>query len=129
VELSVSQIIWIVSGSVLVIGWLVVSFTPPSRNRTIIEWLSVTAMYAAILAIFVSLALRAHASGHVFAAWAIGLLCVLFGGRVARERVEDRGGTWRRQEDPAQRHQLSRPPTTIGFAPSQYRSVSKSVFS
>ena len=79
-ELSVFQIIWIVSGSVLVIGWLIVSFTPPSRNRTIIEWLSATAMYAAILTIFVSLALRAHASGYVFAAWAIGLLCVLFGG-------------------------------------------------
>jgi len=79
-ELSVFQIIWIAAGSVLVIGWLVVSFTPPSRNRTIIEWLSTTAMYAAILAIFVSLMLRAHASGHVFAAWAIGLLCVLFGG-------------------------------------------------
>ncbi len=79
-ELSVSQVIWIVSGSVLVIGWLVVSFAPPSRNRTIIEWLSATAMYAAILTIFVSLALRAHASGHVFAVWAIGLLCVLFGG-------------------------------------------------
>jgi hypothetical protein len=80
VELSVFQIIWIVSGSVLVIGWLIVSFTPPSRNRTIIEWLSATAMYAAILTIFVSLALRAQASGHTFAVWAIGLLCVLFGG-------------------------------------------------
>ncbi len=79
-ELSVFQIIWIASGSILVIGWLVVSFTPPSPIRTVIEWLSTTAMYAAILAIFVSLALRAHASGHVFAAWAIGLLCVLFGG-------------------------------------------------
>ena len=79
-ELSVYQIIWIVSGSILVIGWLVVSFSPPSRGRTVVEWLSVTAMYAAILAIFVSLALRAHASGYVFGAWAIGLLCVLFGG-------------------------------------------------
>ncbi len=79
-ELSVFQIIWIVAGGVLVIGWLVISFTPPSPNRTVIEWLSTTAMYAAILAIFVSLMLRAHASGHVFAAWAIGLLCVLFGG-------------------------------------------------
>ena len=79
-ELSVFQVTWIISGSVLVIGWLVISFTPPSRNRTIVEWLSATAMYAAILAIFVSLMLRAHASGHVFAAWAIGLLCVLFGG-------------------------------------------------
>ena len=79
-ELSVYQIIWIASGSVLVFGWLVVSFTAPSRNRTIIEWLSTTAMYVAIFTIFISLALRAHASGHIFAVWAIGLLCVLFGG-------------------------------------------------
>ena len=48
-ELSIYQIIWIISGSVLVIGWLVISFTPPSRNRTVIEWLSATAMYAAIV--------------------------------------------------------------------------------
>ncbi|MBW2493879.1 MAG: hypothetical protein JRE43_03930 [Deltaproteobacteria bacterium] len=79
-ELSNYQIIWIVSGSILVIGWLVISFTPPSRSRTVIEWLSTTAMYAAILTIFVSLMLRAHAAGYVFAAWAVGLLCVLFGG-------------------------------------------------
>jgi hypothetical protein len=79
-ELSTYQIIWIASGSVLVIGWLIISFTPPSRNRTVIEWLSTTAMYTAILTIFVSLALRAHASGYVFGAWAIGLLCLLFGG-------------------------------------------------
>jgi hypothetical protein len=79
-ELSVYQIIWIASGSILVIGWLVVSFTRPSRNRTVIEWLSATAMYTAIVTIFVSLALRVHASGHVFGAWAIGLICLLFGG-------------------------------------------------
>jgi hypothetical protein len=79
-ELSTYQIIWIISGSILVIGWLVISFTPPSRNRTVVEWLSATAMYTAILTIFVSLTLRAHAAGYVFAAWAIGLICVLFGG-------------------------------------------------
>jgi hypothetical protein len=80
VDLSVFQIIWIASGSVLAIGWLVISFTPPSAGRTFIEWLSATAMYVAILTIFVSLAMRAHAGGHVFATWAVGLLCVLFGG-------------------------------------------------
>jgi hypothetical protein len=80
VELSAFQIIWIISGSVLVIGWLVVSFAPPGRYRTIVEWISTTAMYAAILTIFVSLAMRAHASGHAFAVWAIGLICVVFGG-------------------------------------------------
>jgi hypothetical protein len=79
-ELSVYQIIWIASGSVLAIGWLVVSFSPPGPNRTVVEWLSTTAMYVAILTIFVSLALRVHASGHVFGAWAIGVICLLFGG-------------------------------------------------
>jgi hypothetical protein len=80
VELSVFQIIWIISGSVLATGWLIVSFTSPSRNRTIIEWMSTTAMFVAILTIFVKLTLSAHDSGHVFAMWAIGVLCLLFGG-------------------------------------------------
>jgi len=79
-DLSVYQIIWIVSGSLLVIGWLIVSFSRPSRSRLIIEWLSATAMYVAILTIFVRLTLKAHATGNVFATGAIGLLCVLFGG-------------------------------------------------
>jgi hypothetical protein len=80
VELSIFSIIAMAAGSVVVIGWLIVSFTPPSQSRTIIEWLSTTAMYAVILTIFVSLVLRLHASGHVFGAWALGALCVLFGG-------------------------------------------------
>jgi hypothetical protein len=81
VELSVFQIIWIASGSVLVICWLIVSFTPPSRNRTVIEWLATIAMYVAILAVFVSLTMRMHAAGFIFAAWAVGVLSVmLFGG-------------------------------------------------
>lgn len=79
-ELNAFRIVWILSGSILVIGWLVISFSSPSRSRTVVEWLSATAMYAAILAIFVSLALRAHASGNHFAVWAIGLLCAMFGG-------------------------------------------------
>jgi hypothetical protein len=78
--MSIFSIIAIAAGSVVVIGWLVVSFSPPSPIRTVIEWLSTTAMFAAILAIFVSLALRLHASGHVFLVWALGALCVLFGG-------------------------------------------------
>jgi len=79
-DLSVYQIIWIVSGSLLVIGWLIVSFARPSRSRLVVEWLSATAMYVAILTIFVRITLNAHADGKVFATWAIGLLCVLFGG-------------------------------------------------
>ncbi len=78
--MSIFSIIAIAAGSVVVIGWLVVSFTPPSRSRTIIEWLSTPALFAVFLTIFVSLALRVHASGHVFGAWALGALCVLFGG-------------------------------------------------
>jgi hypothetical protein len=81
VELSAFKIIWIASGSVLAIGWLIISFSPPSRNRTVVEWLSTLSMYAAILAIFVSLTLRMHAAGFIFGAWAVGVLSImLFGG-------------------------------------------------
>jgi hypothetical protein len=80
-ELNAFHITWIISGSILVIGWLIISFSPPSRKRTVIEWLATVAMYAAILAIFVSLTMRMHAAGFVFGAWAVGVLTItLFGG-------------------------------------------------
>jgi hypothetical protein len=72
---------WSISSSILVIGWLAISFTPPSRGRTIVEWFSVIAMYAAILTIFSVLIMKMHAAGFIFAAWAVGVLSVmLFGG-------------------------------------------------
>lgn len=64
---------------VLVIGWLVVSFTPPSPRREIVEWISACGMYVALLMLFVNLATRAHEAGSVFGLVAFGLLVTLFG--------------------------------------------------
>lgn len=64
----------------VVLGWLVISFTKPSPGRTLLEWLSASAMYLALVSLFTHLALRAHAEGSTFALYAFGFLCALFGG-------------------------------------------------
>ena len=65
---------------VLFVGWLTVSFSAPGRRRTVIEWTSATAMYVALLSLFVTLVRNAIASGNTVALVAFGFLCVLFGG-------------------------------------------------
>ncbi len=65
---------------VLVIGWLVVSFSAPSPRRALLEWISADAMYLALLMLFVNLSLRAHAGGHTVALIALIFVCLLFGG-------------------------------------------------
>ena len=79
-DLNGFQITWIAAASIVTIGWLTVSFTAPSRNRTIIEWLSATSMYVGLLTFFVFLSLKAYAAGNTFALVAFGFLCALFFG-------------------------------------------------
>lgn len=64
--------------AVLVLGWLVVSFSAPGRRRTIVEWLSASAMYLALVMLFGSLISRAWQSGNHFALVAFGFLGVMF---------------------------------------------------
>jgi len=78
--LSSFQIIWIVAASIVFVGWLIVSFTAPSRNRTVVEWLSATAIYLGLSSFFISIALEQHEKGNTGRVIAFGLLCVLFGG-------------------------------------------------
>ncbi len=78
--MSSLQIIWIVAASIVFVGWLIVSFTAPSRNRTVVEWLCATAIYLGLSTFFVSIALEQHEKGNTFLVVALGLLCVLFGG-------------------------------------------------
>ena len=40
------------AAAVLVVGWLVVSFSEPGRRRAVIEWLSASAMYLALTMLF-----------------------------------------------------------------------------
>lgn len=66
--------------AVLVVGWLVVSFSEPGRNRTVVEWLSATAMYAVLFLLFVHLVRDAIEDGSTVRLVAFGFLCVLFAG-------------------------------------------------
>ena len=63
---------------VLVGGWLFVSFRPPGPRRAVVEWLSATAIYAALLCLFVSLVRRALAEDSTLQLWAFGFLTVFF---------------------------------------------------
>ncbi len=63
----------------LVLGWLSVSFMAPGARRAIVEWGSATAMFAALLSLFVNLLARALESGNGVAVAAFGFLCALFG--------------------------------------------------
>jgi len=69
--------------AVLVVGWLVVSFSEPGRNRTVFEWLSATAMYAVLFLLFVHLVRDAIEDGSTVRLVAFGFLCVLFAGGLA----------------------------------------------
>jgi hypothetical protein len=79
-DLTVFQMIWIASASVLFVGWLVVSFTPPSARRAVVEWISASAMYLGLLTFFISIGLKAQESGNTLLLIAMGFLCVMFGG-------------------------------------------------
>ena len=67
----------------LVVGWLVVSFTRPGPRRAVIEWLSATALYVALVSLFSSLAHDAWTQGGTVALVAFGFLTLLFGAGAA----------------------------------------------
>jgi uncharacterized membrane protein len=66
--------------AILVIGWLVVSFTPAGPRRAVIEWIAACGLYVALLMLFTNLARSAWEQGSTFALVAFGFLVVLFGG-------------------------------------------------
>ena len=64
--------------ALLVIGWLVVSFSAPGPRRERIEWLAACGMYVALLSLFVHLSLRAQENGSTAALVAFGFLALFF---------------------------------------------------
>jgi len=73
------SIIFACALAVLVIGWLIISFTSPSPRREALEWLSAAALYGLLLTLFLELIQRAQEQGNQFALVAFGFLGVLFG--------------------------------------------------
>ena len=65
--------------AVLVLGWLVVSFSGPGPRRAVIEWVSASAMYLALSMLFWNLIMKAWSSGNHFALVAFGFLGLMFG--------------------------------------------------
>jgi hypothetical protein len=65
--------------AVLVLSWLVVSFTQPSPRRALVEWIGASAMYVALLSLFVHLLGRALASESTVGMIAFGFLVIFFG--------------------------------------------------
>ena len=64
---------------VLVVGWLVVSFMAPGRNRRPVEWGAALGLYLALLSFFSYHALNAWQGDHIVRLLAFGLLTALFG--------------------------------------------------
>jgi protein-S-isoprenylcysteine O-methyltransferase Ste14 len=64
--------------AVVVVGWLVVSFSRPGPRRERVEWLAACGLYVALLMLFVHLVQKALASDSTLALLAFGFLAVLF---------------------------------------------------
>lgn len=77
-DLSVYQIVGYSAVAVLVVGWLIVSFTPPTPRRAIVEWISATAMFTALLSLFAHLVQRAWEQDSTVGLVAFSLLLGLF---------------------------------------------------
>jgi len=63
----------------LIVSWLVVSFSAPSPKRVIVEWFGACGLYLTLVSLFVYLSLAAQAEGSTPAMVAFGFLVALFG--------------------------------------------------
>lgn len=75
---AVFEVIGFTGLAVLVLGWLIVSFTAPSPRRERIEWTAACGMYAALLSLFVHLTIQAYERDSEAAMLAFGFLVLFF---------------------------------------------------
>ena len=66
------------AAGVVAIAWLVVSFLEPTPQRRKIEWLGATALYVALLSLFINLVRRSIVSGNTAGMIAFGFLAGMF---------------------------------------------------
>ena len=66
------------AAAVVAIAWLAVSFLNPSATRRKVEWLGATALYVALLSLFVNLVRRSIESGNHAGVVAFGFLTAMF---------------------------------------------------
>jgi hypothetical protein len=65
--------------AVLVLAWLVVSFSQPGPRREVVEWVGASAMYVALLSLFLHLLGRALEQESTLGMIAFGFLVTFFG--------------------------------------------------
>jgi hypothetical protein len=64
--------------AVVLLLWLVISFSAPGRGRSLLEWLGATHLYVALGALFLKLVLDARADESLLREIAFGFLLFVF---------------------------------------------------
>jgi hypothetical protein len=67
-----------IGGLLLVLAWLVVSFTSPSHRRAVVEWFGACSLYLALASLFTNLAMNAREANNTPGLIAFGSLLALF---------------------------------------------------
>ena len=62
----------------VVLAWLVVSFTSPSQRRAVVEWFGACSLYLALASLFTNLSLLAQEKGNTVGMLGFGFLVALF---------------------------------------------------
>ena len=82
IDVSVLKIVGFSSLSLLVIGWLVVSFLAPGKARSRVAWVAATCMFLALLCLFTNLFQEAFHAESMLGMIAFGFLGAIFTGGV-----------------------------------------------
>jgi hypothetical protein len=88
VDVWVLKVVGFASLSLLVIGWLAVSFLPPGRARSRVAWVAATCMYLALLCLFTNLFQSALREESMLGMIAFGFLGAVFIGGVVVSTVK-----------------------------------------
>jgi hypothetical protein len=82
IDVSVLKIVGFASLTLLVIGWLTVSFLAPGKTRSRVSWVAATCMYLALLCLFTNLFQAALREQSMVGMIAFGFLGAIFIGGV-----------------------------------------------
>ena len=82
IDVSLLKIVGFTSLTLLVIGWLIVSFLAPGKVRSRVAWLAATCMYLTLLCLFANLFQAALREESMVGMIAFGFLGAIFIGGV-----------------------------------------------
>lgn len=91
IDVSVLKMVGFSSLSLLVIGWLVVSFLAPGKARSRLSWVAACFMYLALLCLFTNLFQEAFRAESLLGMIAFGFLGAIFVGGVLVSTVKTVG--------------------------------------